>query len=189
MKHLKRYVVYLLGFLFLILLCFGKYDHNAMLSSADNLETIDISSDTLITQDFLVEHNNMESVGINTATCLKLKMEGMITLQLNLKNELIAEKDIEIKNFLDNNYYYIDIPLQKESKGKSYQLVVKGKNIPEETTLKLYANKMNEEEVLNIGYYYKDTDATLIIYPILYIWFLALVETLNMKKKKEVRKK
>lgn len=184
----QRYIIYIVGFIYFLILCFCNYNNNVLISSAIDLETVDLEQDSVIEQNFVVNYNNMVSVGINTATCLREKMEGTITIQLNLDGLVIVEKDIPINNFLDNYYYYLDIPLQKNSKGKNYQLIVKGKYIPEETTLKIYANKVNEEMVLNIGYFYQGKDSTLIVYPILYVWLIALIEVFNVKSERKSRK-
>ncbi len=185
---LIKYAIYILGFCFLIGICFQDFNQRVLLSSANNLKTVDVINGTLIKQDFIVEHNNMDGVGIHTATGSQLKMDGILTMQLNLNDKLLIEKDVEIKDFFDNVYYYIDIPLQTNSKGKKYQLVIKGKQIPEEATLKLYANKVSGNDVIHIGYYYKEKDSSLILYLVLYFWMIMLIEVLNKKDTKGVKK-
>lgn len=201
MKRYKNVLYVLIGIILTLFCLFSEFDSIVQDGNTNILAIAKISEGDSIEKELKVSYNNLDKIGIKFATYRNNEIKGTLNISVLEKDtkESIYNEDIAINELLDNQFYPIEIPEQKNSKDKTYQIIIKGKNIPKETMLGIWGYETTEEPIIvnntkmnvNFGVTYncKKKEKMLLIYPMFYFLFIGIIEVLNSQKSNTRRRK
>ena len=128
----KRYSLYLVIGLLLFLFCFLYPFPVTIESNPISVVAVDyLKKDMIIEKEFIVKYNDLNELKLKFATYQKTDNKGLLNIVIIEKesNNKILDKDINIQEIKDNEYYVLNLPHYKIMKNKIYKIRIKVNNI------------------------------------------------------------
>ncbi len=190
----KRYSLYLVIGLLLFLFCFLYPFPVTIESNPISVVAVDyLKKDMIIEKEFIVKYNDLNELKLKFATYQKTDNKGLLNIVIIEKesNNKILDKDINIQEIKDNEYYVLNLPHYKIMKNKIYKIRIKVKNIEEESLIGIYGYTSESEKMfingqetnnnITIIYNTKKPNYSLLFYPVIYYLIILLIEVFRKK--------
>ncbi len=149
MKFKLRYLIYgIIGLVIILISVLLKFNVNTTIGNS-NIVAVDFKNDMKIEKSFTSLYNDLNKIGIKFATYMSKNNQGVMNVRIidNSNNLEIYNQDIKLKNIVDNEFYYFDFNNQKESKNKEYKIIIKVKEMDDDTNIGIWGDYSLDEMV------------------------------------------
>ena len=194
MKYIRYSIYIIIGMILLAFCLFYKTNEN-VIEGKNEIVAVDFFKENMtIEKQFIPQQNVLNSLGIRFATYNQSNNKGIINIRILAKEnkEEIYNQDIDIKDIIDNNYYFLYFDNQILLKNKSYKIVIHVKEISKDSKIGIWGYFSNENKLIingkekqtdySITYKTRKHDYQMLLYLFFYVNVIAIIEVIKEKK-------